>query len=196
MIETETGIGKKQDLRYNGSMIRPTQEYKQMGKRMLSRYDGKKQGWLRAAELFVVFLVVCFLAFQFFVGASRVSGNSMMPTYSDGDTVFFLRMSRDFSYGDVVSIKMVSGERYIKRVIAGPGDVVDLRDGCVYINGVPEDSRYAGGVTEPDSGLLSYPYTVEDGRYFVLGDNREASVDSRTFGTVSGKQILGRVLGK
>lgn len=196
MIETETGIGKKQDLRYNGSMIRSTQEYKQMGKRMLSRYDGKKQGWLRAAELFVVFVAVGFLAFQFFVGASRVSGNSMMPTYSDGDTVFFLRTSRDFSYGDVVSIKMVSGERYIKRVIAGPGDVVDLQDGCVYINGVPEDTRYAAGVTEPDSVLMEYPYTVEDGRYFVLGDNREASVDSRTFGTVSEKQILGRVLGE
>ncbi len=172
------------------------QEQKQMAKNSHSKYAGKKQGWLRAAELFVVLVAVAFLLFQFIIGASHVSGFSMLPTYKDGDTVFFFRLVNEYSYGDIVSIKMVSGEQYIKRVIAVPGDVVDIRDGCVYINGVQEDTVYANGVTEPASDSVRYPYTVEDGRYFVMGDNREASVDSRTFGTVSVKQIMGRVLGK
>ena len=161
-----------------------------------SKYAGKKQGWLRAGELFVVLLAVVFLLFQFIIGASRVSGYSMQPTYTDGDTVFFFRLCKDYSYGDIVSIKMVSGEQYIKRVIAVPGDIVDIRGGSVYINGVQENTLYANGVTESASDSVRFPYTVEEGRYFVMGDNREASVDSRTFGTVSVKQIMGRVLGK
>lgn len=167
-----------------------------MAKNAHSKFAGKKQGWLRTAELFVVLVAVAFLLFQFIIGASRVSGFSMQPTYTDGDTVFFFRLCKEYSYGDVVSIKMVSGEQYIKRVIAVPGDVVDIRDGSVYINGVQENTLYANGVTEPASDSVRYPYTVEEGRYFVMGDNREASVDSRTFGTVSVKQIMGRVLGK
>ena len=105
--------------------------------------------------------------------------------------MFYTRFGTGISRGNVVSVRIPSGEYYIKRVVAVGGDEVDLRDGVLYINGQPEEGSYVRGVTKPESGSVTYPFTVAEGDYFVLGDNREESVDSRSFGTVSGSQIRG-----
>ena len=91
-------------------------------------------------------------------------------------------------------MRVPSGDYYVKRVIAGGGDVVDLRDGSVYVNGEKLDEEWAYGITETETGAVIYPYAVREGNVFVLGDNRQVSMDSRTFGEVNRRQIKGKIL--
>lgn len=163
-----------------------------MKKRILSKYDGRKYEWLLQAKEWLFMLLAVFLVFQFVVGAARISGSSMYPALADGDLVLYVRIWSAWDRGDIVYLQMPSGERYVKRIVALEGDVVDIRDGRLYVNG--EEDTYAWGVTDRQGTSLSYPYEVEEGRVFVLGDNRETSTDSRTFGSVSVRQIRGRIV--
>lgn len=133
----------------------------------------------------------------FVFGISRIQGNSMAPAYRNGDIVWFVRSGNHLHRGTAVAVGMPQGDRYIKRIVAVPGDTVDIRDGRLYVNGAAAKEPYARGRTEknPD-GLMIYPYTLPEGKYFVLGDNRRHSADSRTFGPVSAAQIQGKILGR
>jgi len=165
-----------------------------MKKRFLSKFDGKKQEWLHIVLLLVLMLIAAVLVLQFIFGISGVSGDSMEPTLHPDDVVLYLRVGKGWNYGDMVALKMPSGESYIKRIVGMPGDTIDIHDGKLYRNGVEEAGDYPFGLTDGQVEAITYPYQVEPGRYFVLGDNREVSVDSRTFGTVSEKQIKGAVI--
>jgi signal peptidase I len=79
---------------------------------------------------------------------------------------------------------------FVKRVIGLPGDVIDIRGGFVYVNGQKLDEPYLSQTTSPQGG--SYPRTVPEGHYFVLGDNRRVSNDSRNWGFVRGQDVVGR----
>jgi len=68
---------------------------------------------------------------------------------------------------------------------------VDIRDSTLYINGVPETGDYIRGATYAEEGSFSYPYTVPQGDVFTLGDNRQESIDSRFYGSVSLRQVKG-----
>jgi len=85
----------------------------------------------------------------------------------------------------------LTGADYIKRVIAIEGDVVDIIEGYVYVNGEKVDEPYIkeDGITR--QMITAMPYTVEEGKLFVMGDNRGASRDSRTIGTIDEEQIIG-----
>ena len=163
-------------------------------KRFLSKFDGKKQEWLHIGVFLVLMLLAAFVLFQLIFGVSTVTGDSMEPNYHEGDVVVYLRVGDIFKVGDVVAVSMPSGECYIKRVAGLPGDVLDISNGKLLCNNTPEAQYGQIGSTDPQVDTVVFPLTVGEGRYFVLGDNRETSVDSRTFGTVSAKQIRGRVL--
>lgn len=92
-----------------------------------------------------------------------------------------------------MAIARPSGEDYVKRVIAVAGDMVNIQDGKVYVNG--EEVRYDGeiGTTEKKSLKITYPLRVGDKEVFVLGDNREVSRDSREIGTVKVSDIEGKI---
>lgn len=165
-----------------------------MNKRFLSKYDGKKREWLHAALLLVLMLLIAFAVFKIVFGVSTVSGDSMEPGLHAGDIVIYLRMGRSYEIGDVVAVSMPSGESYIKRVAGLPGDFLDIRNGLLYRNGMGEVIYARVGDTYPQVDTVLFPLEVEEGRYFVLGDNRENSIDSRTFGTVGENQIKGRVV--
>jgi signal peptidase I len=81
---------------------------------------------------------------------------------------------------------------FVKRVIAIAGDVVELRDGRVVVNGAPLVEPYAGAPTGPEGSAVTYPFTVPADSLFVLGDNRPVSGDSRAWGAVPRSSVAGK----
>ena len=161
---------------------------------LLEKYNSLKLGWLHDSIFFIVAVVGVFLLFRFVIGFSLVGGDSMVPTLRDGTFVVYSRMGKNYQPGDVVALRVPSGDYYIKRVIAVGGDTVDILDGVVYVNGQALQEDYVRGITQEETGAIIYPYTVRDGNVFVLGDNRPVSMDSRTFGEVNIRQIKGKII--
>ena len=130
-----------------------------------------------AAALLLSVLITKFLAHH-----TAVDGSSMSPTLSDGDQLIFQQMSyyfHDPERFDVVVFPISSEDNYIKRVIGLPGETVQIIDGQVYINGsLLADDRY-GLERIQDPGVAADIIYLKSDEYFVLGDNRNASVDSR-----------------
>lgn len=163
-------------------------------KRVLKKYDGLKYGWLKDTKKFLVLLLIVFLVFRLIIGISFVKGDSMEPTLHSGELVLYTRMYSNYKRGDVVSVRIPSGEYYVKRVIGIPGDAIEIKDGQVYLNGELQEETYIQGETFEQDGVVRYPLTVQEGQIFVMGDNREISMDSRSFGVVGGRQIKGKLL--
>ena len=124
----------------------------------------------------------------------QIYGNSMSPTLEEGQIVISFKDS-EFEQGSLVAF-YIGNKLLVKRVIAGPGDWVDIKeDGTVFINGEELDEPY---VAEKALGQtdLEYPYQVPESRYFLMGDHRATSVDSRSsvVGCVAEEQIVGKIL--
>lgn len=163
-------------------------------KRTLEKFNGLKLGWLHESIYVIVLIVVLFILFRFIIGLAVVGGDSMEPTLKDGNIVLYLRTVSEYRPGDVISMRVPSGDYYVKRVVAVGEDQVDLIDGEVYVNEDPITDTWASGQTEKEAGTVIYPYMVREGNVFVLGDNRAVSMDSRTFGEVNKRQIKGKIL--
>lgn len=159
------------------------------------RFDGLKYGWLKDAKYFLLLLVAVFIFLRFIIGFSFVKGESMEPTLYNNEIVIYTRIGSDYQTGDVVSVRIPSGEFYVKRVIASSGDTIDIKEGEVYLNGkLLEEPYLKMGETLEKEGTVKYPLTLEEGQVFVMGDNRDVSMDSRSFGVVGERQIKGKIL--
>jgi signal peptidase I len=124
----------------------------------------------------------------------QIYGTSMAPTLNDGELVVSLK-SGTFNTGDVIAF-YYNNKILVKRVIAGPGDWVDIKDdGTVYVNDVELDEPYVVEKALGDCNI-TLPYQVPESRVFVMGDHRSVSVDSRNtaVGCVSEEQIVGRLV--
>lgn len=124
----------------------------------------------------------------------QIYGSSMVPTLQNGEIVFSMKTS-DFEKGDVIAF-YYNNKILIKRVIAGPGDWVNIdTDGTVYVNSLPLEEPYISDKAYGDCNI-ELPYQVPDERYFVLGDHRATSVDSRNtaVGCVAQEQIVGKIV--
>lgn len=124
----------------------------------------------------------------------RIYGSSMAPTLENGDIVVSLRRG-EFESGDVIAF-YYNNKILVKRVIAGAGDWVDIdENGYVTVNGLPLEEPY---LTERALGQcdIELPYQVPEGRWFVMGDHRSVSVDSRSsaVGCVAQEQTVGRLV--
>lgn len=143
----------------------------------------------------VITVVVVWLVFGLVLGLGVVRGDSMLPNYQNGDLVLISR-GHSASVGDVILFRC-DGMEYIKRVIAGPGDKVELDEqtGEVLVNGSPsQEDICIISPTLARKGGLTFPLTVGEGQLFVLGDNRPYSQDSREIGLISLEQVDGKVL--
>ena len=162
--------------------------------RMLEQYNGFKLSWLHDSLFFIIAIAVIFVLFRFVIGISLVGGDSMMPTLQDGEITVYLRLVPEYKAGDIVSMRVPSGEFYVKRVVAAADDVIDLRDGRVYVNGSLLEGDSDFGETLRESKAVIYPYKVSANSVFVLGDHRSVSLDSRLFGEVNRRQIKGKII--
>jgi signal peptidase I len=195
------------------------------------------KNWLKNNRGFILF-VFCFGFFRLAIADwNPIPSGSMRPTLLEGDVVLVNRVAYDFKLplthqvlaelgsperGDVVTFKSPKdGVQLIKRLIAVPGDVVELRDEVLYLNGVASQYQSPVQVKEPVGGGLTMPaiqaqeilsghaHTVQvlpqvnamrnfgpvqvpEGQYFFLGDNRDNSADSRYIGMVPRHLLIGR----
>ena len=142
----------------------------------------------------VAIVAVIILILYICWGITTVSGSSMYPTLHNGDTVVYSRLDRRFETGDVVLIKRPDDEVFVKRVIAIAGDTVVIEDNKLFVNGKEIDTKQAIGETIRTGEDITYPYIVPENSVFVIGDNRENSEDSRSFGAVDVSDISGRLV--
>lgn len=142
-------------------------------------------------KITIPFIIVYFLM-AYVLGVVVVRGDSMLPTYSDYDTVLILRIGYTPEYDDVL---VCSSSNYpiIKRVIGKPGDILDIQDGMITVN------SESTGILDTVSqlyGTIEMPHIVANNSYFVVGDNHALSRDSRfnDIGDIHHKNIQGKVI--
>lgn len=127
-----------------------------------------------------------------------VNGSSMEPNYHNGDLLILkkdeCKDTIDVNRYDVVVIRQ-EYNYIIKRVIGLPGETIQIQGGKIYINGEFLEEYYGKEKIE-DPGLASNPVTLGEKEFFVLGDNRNDSSDSRVFGAFDFEQIVGKISGR
>ena len=144
-------------------------------------------------SVLIVVAAVAVLIATLFLPILQISGDSMSPTYQNGEIVVLFK-SGDFERGDVIGF-YYQGKILLKRVIGVPGDTVVMDgEGNVYVNAELLEEDYVSEKSLGDCDL-EFPYVVPEQSYFVLGDRRSNSVDSRNsvIGCVPKDQIIGRV---
>ncbi len=152
--------------------------------------------WAWVRDL-VVSVLIAALIIVFLYQPVKVEGTSMMPQLTDQQRIFinkFVYKFEEIERGDVVVFwyPMDTSKSYIKRVVGLPGEVVRIGNGRVYVNGAPLSEPY---VVSDFLDQQSYPpVRVEPDRYYVLGDHRNSSNDSRSWGTVSREYIYGKAV--
>lgn len=168
-------------------------------KKSEGRFSSELFGWGESLMAVLVFFVV---VFTFFVRLIGVDGMSMYPTLEDHSIMLVSNLNYTPERGDVVVLRkegFYNNQPIVKRIIATGGDTVDIDPvtGDVSVNGEALDEPYINETIDvlEHMGDLTYPQTVPEGCVFVMGDNRNASTDSRDsrLGMVDERYILGHV---
>lgn len=154
------------------------------------------------ASIIQVFLLLFSIANFQFISISTVEGSSMEPSFYQDDNILISHMDGTYERFDVVVIKMEEKVYYIKRVIGLPGDFIEIIDNQLFVNGYIQDQDFLQDETGEIInntlcdvfGETRCSFIVPEGEYFVLGDNRESSEDSRVFGNIAYQQIEGIVI--
>jgi len=162
---------------------------------------GPRKRFLRAGWEFLhdlsVAVLFCFFLIAFVAQAFRVQGSSMEPLLLDGERIVvnkFVYRFRPIARGDVVVFwyPRDPSVSFVKRVVGLPGDLVEIRAGELVVNGLPVKEPYLPARFRDDDNHP--PSEVRKGYYFVLGDHRRSSNDSRNWGEVPEKYIYGRAV--
>lgn len=138
---------------------------------------------------YIIIVVVVVLIRSFIATPVRVDGDSMNKTFKNGDILILYKLSKINRFDVIVLHEEKDNEKIIKRVIGMPGDTVAIKDGEIYINDEKIDDEYAYGMTSDYDRI-----TLKSDEYFILGDNRLISKDSRYFGPIKEKEIKGKVI--
>lgn len=162
--------------------------------------------FLDIIETVVVALSIFLIIYLFVLQPHQVNGSSMLPNFEDGeylltDKITYKRRAPErgeiavFSAPPEAHCPEGTGCDFIKRVIATPGDMVEIREDKIFVNGVPLYEAYLPDefVTRPGSYTMGGSRTIPPDHYFMVGDNRNHSSDSRAWGPVPIENIVGRV---
>ena len=158
---------------------------------------GELGGWI----LYILLIVGLTYVIITFVGQrTRVEGHSMEPTLSNGDHLLVDKLSyhiREPKRYEIIVFPYQHAENtyYIKRIIGLPGETIQVKDGYVYIDGKKSDENYGAELMQSSGdGIAAQPVLLGDDEYFVLGDNRNHSSDSRdaSVGVLKRDQLIGR----
>ncbi|NLY54716.1 MAG: signal peptidase I [Firmicutes bacterium] len=162
----------------------------------MPRWQNELKEWAKALLLAIVLALVLRI---FVIDNYIVDGDSMLPTLHDQDRVLVYKLGQKLGQspqrGDIIVFKYTREpwRDFVKRVVGIAGDQVEIKDGKLYINNKVQSEPYLSGVTLGNYG----PVTVPEGTVFVLGDNRNLSMDSRDasvgmvpYGNIRGKAIL------
>lgn len=160
--------------------------------------------FLKDSAIYIITFIGVFLFFYFIISFQRISGDSMNPKYENNDIVVLSKIEAKFKIkrNDIIAFNANSDVVYIKRVIAIPGDTVYSENNKIYVNNIEIDENYLKDVVTDEFSFEDICYIdgcelnkIPDNYYFVLGDNREDSIDSRykMIGLVEKKNIIGKV---
>ena len=152
----------------------------------------------------VIIVTAVWLLFGFVFGLTTAPNADMSPNIKSGDLLLTYRLDREFRPQDVVTLRK-NGTTYVGRIVARGGDTVEITDDSqLVINGnimvetniYTPTPRYEGYADEPDTTgeFVKYPVTLGEGEYFVLADHRSGGEDSRVYGKVTEKEMLGKVI--
>lgn len=154
-------------------------------------------GWMMLRELAetIVLSLVIFLLIRQVVQNYRIESHSMQPNFYEGQFILVNKLAYSLgspARGDVIVFHNPNNinEDYIKRVIALPGDTIEIRSQKVYINGEPLQEIYDLNPLHPST--MYGPLLIEPNHLFVMGDNRQNSKDSRDFGALSEELVVGK----
>ena len=168
-----------------------TEVEKELGR---ERYKNRYKRTIRSTiSVLIIAAALAVLVATLWMPVLQIYGLSMVPTLQEGEIVISIK-NNDFEPGDIIAF-YYGNKLLVKRYIAGPGAWVDIKeDGTVFVDGEELDEPY---VKEKAFGScdLELPYQVPEDRYFLMGDQRETSVDSRhsSVGCVSEEQIVGEI---
>ncbi|MFD2044765.1 signal peptidase I [Ornithinibacillus salinisoli] len=157
-----------------------------------NQQQGKKSS-VMSWVIFGLILLSVFLLFRNIIGFTVIAGNSMNPTLEENDVLLMSGFFYDIERNDVIVYRDENGFDVIKRVIGMPNETIEIRDGIVFVNGIPMDESFVMG-TPNDLEVTE----VSENTYFLIGDNRQpgASLDSRDseVGTIAEEQIKGEIV--
>ncbi|TSC66544.1 MAG: signal peptidase I [Microgenomates group bacterium Gr01-1014_80] len=158
-------------------------------------------GFVDFIQTLVVFGAIFAIIYLFIAQPHKVSGSSMVPAFHDGDFILTDKVSYRVTgpkVGDVIVLKdpLDESKDFIKRIIATSGQTLKVEKNSIFINGRPLDENYLPGNTLTRNGQFLHEgesVIVAPGEYFVFGDNRGHSSDSREWGPIKKEAIVGKV---
>ena len=158
----------------------------------------KQRSPMAPVQLFLlnclIIVTVVWLMFDFVLGPAQAPNSDMSPNIKANDLLLYYRLSRDFQAQDVVVVSK-NNTTYIGRIVAVPGDTVDISDAeALVINGNSMIEPNVYTITPKYEGFVEYPVKLGEGEYFILCDNRSGSEDSRYYGSVAKSEIKGKVI--
>lgn len=157
--------------------------------------------FLKDSFKLIIFLIILIFIMVYVFSVTQVVGSSMSPTLKE-DEILFLNKAQyklfKIKRGDIVSLEYADTKYLIKRIIGLPGEKVEIKNSKVYINDELLEEEYLNeDLNYADFSLSSLGYSViPEDMYFVLGDNREDSLDSREIGLIKKEQIKGKIFMK